>query len=193
MEYTTQAGRINRILGQMLKHAMHVEVLAKSGDMKTMPRNKGDTVIYRRWLPYGASKDSPEYNNINRPFVDPDEHRITEGVTPRADDIEYHDVQTTVEQYGCAYQYTDKTAMLYEDNVPQHMVQQCGERMGLLKEMLAYGTLRACPNRFYAGGALGRENVISTIKLGSLRAIARLLRENRSLAVVVLSREDFPV
>ena len=179
MEYTTQAGRINLILGQMLKHAMHVEVLCRSGDMKTMPRNKGDTILYRRWLPYGASTANPEHNNINRPKVDPDEHRIAEGVTPRADDIQYHDVQTTVEQYGCAYQYTDKSAMLYEDNIPMHMVEQCGERMGLLKEMIAYGTLRACTNRFYASGVSGRETVYSRISLRDLRSIARNLRENR--------------
>lgn len=45
VEFTLSAARINRFKGLILRHAVPLEVLGRSG--RTLP------VIERRWLPYG--------------------------------------------------------------------------------------------------------------------------------------------
>ena len=148
--YSTQAGRINEIKGEMIAHAIPFEVLAMGCTMKPMPKNKGDNVTYRRVLPYGAATTNA--NTINRWSLTAAAHVVSEGVTPSAETVTYHDVSVTIQQYGCLYSYTDKAAMLYEDDIPEDQKQQCGERMGLVREMIRYGALKACTNVTYAGG-----------------------------------------
>ena len=148
--YSTAAGRINIVKGQTLKHAVPVEVLALGCTMEQMPGNSGDNVIYRRWIPYGAATTNA--NTINRWSVTAAAHITTEGVTPNADTITPQDVSVTLQQYACLYSYTDKTAQLYEDDVPEQMKIQCGQRMGLVREMVRYGAMKGCTNAFYSGG-----------------------------------------
>lgn len=45
---TTAAARIGKLKGDILKHAMPMEVLCKTGLQKKMPKNSSDTVLYRR-------------------------------------------------------------------------------------------------------------------------------------------------
>jgi hypothetical protein len=54
-KYTTQAGRINEIKGEMLAHAVPFEVLALGCTNKKMPKNKGDNITYRRVIPTGGA------------------------------------------------------------------------------------------------------------------------------------------
>jgi hypothetical protein len=49
------AARINQIKGETLAHAIPVEVLSLGCEMKPFPKNSGDNITYRRWLPYGAA------------------------------------------------------------------------------------------------------------------------------------------
>ena len=56
-----------------------------------------------------------------------------------------------MQQYSCLYGFTDKTFELYEDDVPQAMQEQVGERVALVNEMIVYGALRASTNQFYGG------------------------------------------
>ena len=176
--YDTAPGRINKILGAMLKHAMHTECLATSGRIRTMPKKKGDTIIFRRVIPWGAT--DTDHNTFNRPAVIVQEHQVQEGITPEADTVEFMNVSVTPLQYACLYKYTDKTADLHEDRIPAAMVQQTGERMGLLREMLKYGALKACGNRFWAGKVAGRANVASKITVQELRRVDRVLRANHA-------------
>ena len=175
--YTTQAGRINEIKGEMIAHAIPFEVLAMGCTMKPMPKNKGDNVTYRRVLPYGATTATA--NTINRWSLTAASHVVAEGVTPTADTVTYHDVAVTIQQYGCLYSYTDKAAMLYEDDIPEDQKQQCGERMGLVREMIRYGAMKACTNVTYAGGT-SRGTVDETISLNSLRHQAKVLLGNHA-------------
>lgn len=142
--YATQAGRINEIKGEMIAHATPFEVLALGCTMKPMPKNKGDNISYRRVLPTGATTTNA--NTINRWSVTAANHILAEGVTPTPETITYHDVNVVIQQYGCLYSYTDKAALLYEDDIPEDMKQLTGERMGLVREMIRYGSLKSCTN-----------------------------------------------
>jgi N4-gp56 family major capsid protein len=174
--YSTHAGRINEIKGETLAHAVPWEVLALGCTMKPMPKNKGDNITYRRWIPYGTTTTAPSFN---RPSVTAAAHILTEGVTPNADSITPMDVNVQLQQYGCVYSYTDKAADLYEDDIPQEMKIQVGERMGLVREMIRYGALKACTNSFYAGGS-SRGTVDAAISLNLLRRIAANLMANHA-------------
>lgn len=175
--YTTQAGRVNEIKGEILAHAMHVEVLSLGCSMKKMPKNQGDNISYRRWLPYGAT--STNANTINRPAVTASAHLLSEGATPAADTLTPVDVNVVIQQYGCLYSYTDKLAELYEDDVPAEMKTQVGERMGLLREMIRYGEMKNCTNVIYSGGTT-RATVDEAISLNNLRNMAKTLLANHA-------------
>jgi len=173
--YSTQIGRINEVKGELIAHAIPHEVLAMGCTMKKMPKNEGDNITYRRVLPTGATSVSA--NSINRWSVTTAAHAVTEGVTPTPDTLVYHDVAVTLQQYGCLYSYTDKAAKLYEDDIPEDQKKLAGERMGLVREMVRYGAMKACTNVYYAGGT-SRATVSSKVNLNLLRNIARGLQLN---------------
>jgi N4-gp56 family major capsid protein len=173
--YGTAAGRINIVKGEILAHAIPIEVLSLGCSMKPFPKNQGDNVIYRRWLPFGAT--TLNANTINRWVVSAAAHITTEGVTPAADTMVPQDVAVTLQQYACLYSYTDKTADLYEDDIPEEMKTQTGERMGLVREMIRYGAMRAITNAFYSGGTT-RATVAGVLTLNLLRKVAQTLLAN---------------
>lgn len=177
MKYSTQAGRINEIKGETLAHAIPIEVLALGCTMKKMPKNQGDNITYRRWLPFGAT--SADQNTQNRPSVDAAAHILAEGVTPSPDQLTPVDVNVQIQQYGCLYSYSDKAAELYEDDIPAEMKTQVGERMGLVREMIRYGSLKAGTNVMWAGGT-SRVTVDEPIGLAILRRMTKTLKANHA-------------
>ena len=178
--YNAPAGRINKLKGEILAHAIPVEVLGITGTQRQMPKNAGKTVVYRRYLPYGGALTN--FNTINRWNVNASAHILSEGTTPTADSLVPQDITVTLNQYGCLYQVSDQVVDTYEDDVPAEMKKQCGERVGLIREMVRYGVLKAATNAYYAGGS-SRGTVASKITLGVLRKIARNIRANHSKAI----------
>lgn len=174
--YGTEAARIGKLKGEILKHAIPAEVLGITGTQHKMGKNQSDTVIFRRWLPYGGATTNA--TTINQWVVDANAHLTAEGVTPEADTLAPQDITVKLRQYSCLYQYSDKTADLYEDNIPDAMKKQTGERMGLVREKIRYGALKGGTNKFYAGGTT-RLTVDETISLGILRNVTRSIAGNR--------------
>lgn len=183
-------GRINKFKGQILSHAMPLEVLGKTGRQVKLPRNNSDTYVARRWLPYGAT--STDANTINRFFQNGTGDRgnavvqanqISEGVTPQPESITPQDITVVVQQYGCLYGFTDKTYDLYEDDIPAAMIEQIGERVTFVNEMIVWGALRACTNQYYGGTGTSRATVNGAITLGMVRKIARNLQANHGKPV----------
>lgn len=178
--YANTSSRIGRLKGEILAHAVHVEVLGITGMQRKIPKNKGETVIFRRWLPFGAT--ATNQNTQNRPAAIAQEHRLEEGATPQADTMTPQDVSVTLQQFGCLYAVTDKMVDLHEDDVPAEMKKQVGERCGLVREMIRYGTLKAGINAYYAGGT-SRDTVSQAVNLPLLRRITRNLRNNHAKMV----------
>lgn len=183
-------GRLNKFKGQILSHAMPVEVLGRAGRQVKLPRNQSDTYVARRWLPYGAT--ATDANTINRFFqngtgdrgnVVTQAHLISEGVTPTPDSITPQDVTVVIQQYGCLYGFTDKTFDLYEDDIPQAMIEQIGERATFVNEMIVWGALRASTNQYYGGTGTSRSTVNGGLTLGLLRKIAKNLQANHAKPV----------
>lgn len=182
---TPTAARIGAVKGEILAHAAPVEVLGITGEQKKLGKNQSDTIKFRRWLPYGGATTNS--NTINRWSVTASAHVLSEGVTPNSDTLVAQDITVTVQQYGCLYQITDKTFDLYEDDVAGQMRKQVGERMGLVREMVRYGEVKAGTNVFYAGGTT-RATVNAKINLNVIRRATRNLDANHaSLVTGVLS------
>lgn len=175
---SSPAARIAKLKGDILKHAMPAEVLGITGQQRQMPKNQGKTIVHRRYLPYGAA--ATDRNTINRPSVDAAAHELQEGVTPTADSLTPQDITVTLKQYGCLYELTDVTADTYEDDVPEEMKKQTGERIALVREMIRFGTVKAGTNVFYAGGGSTRGSVNAKMTLTLLRKISRNLQANHA-------------
>jgi len=188
--YSTATPRINKFAGGILKHAEPTEVLAKQGRQVKLPRNSSKTYIARRFLPYGATSTSAATQNRffangtgDRGNAMVQAHQTSEGVTPTPDSIVPVDVTVVMQQYACLYGFTDQTFDMYEDDIPQQMKIQTGERVSLVNEMIIYAELKAATNQFYGGSGTTRATVNGPITLPMLRRIAKSLQANHGKSV----------
>lgn len=172
---TTQAARIGRLKGDILKHVQPEEVFGKFCVKKPMPRKSSDTVIFRRWLPKGATVSTPNTWNVSAAA-----HELVEGETPLSEAITAQDIQATLTEYGFIYRWTNRVEDLYEDDVPSEVKKIAGERMGLLLEMIRWGQLKAGTNVFRAGSVASRASVIALVSANLFRNIARSLRASQA-------------
>ncbi len=193
-------GRIAKYKGEILGHAEPYEMLGKTGRQVFMPKHNSDTYVARRWLPYGATSSTADTQNRffqpgtgDRGIAIVQANQIAEGVTPPPDSMQAIDITVVVSQYGCLYGFTDKVYDLYEDDVPKAMLEQIGERVTLVNEMIAWGALRACTNVYYAGTGTSLSTTNGLLTLGMLRKIARNLQANHGKPVtkVLSASGDF--
>lgn len=180
-------GRLNKFKGEILKHAVPVEILAKGGRQIKFPKNNSDTYVARRWLPYGATAAQPNQffaaGTGDRGNAMVQSHLTSEGVTGTPESITPQDVTVVMQQYSCLYGFTDKTYDLYEDDISGQMSIQIGERVALVNEMIIWGALRACTNQFYGGTGTSRATVNGGLTLGLIRKIAKSLQANHGKMV----------
>jgi N4-gp56 family major capsid protein len=188
--FSLTPARINKFKGEILKHAVPLEVLGRTGRQIPMQRNQSDTYVARRWLPYGAtaatasSQDQFFQNGTgDRGNAVVQAHQIQEGVTPAPDGIVPFDITVVLMEYGCLYGFTNKTYDLYEDDVPKAMIEQVGERVTFVNEMIIYGALRACTNAYYGGAGTSVSTVAGGLTLGMVRRIAKNLQANHGKPV----------
>jgi len=164
------------VKGEILAHAVPVEVLGITGMQRPMPKNSSKTVVFRRWLPYGSTASNP-----NTWAVDAIKHLTQEGVTPAADTLTPQDVEVTMQQFAVLYSLTDQMEDMHEDGpeLADEMKKQTGQRLGLVREMVRYGALKGCTNKFYAGGT-SRTTVAAKLTLPLLRKVTRSLKANHA-------------
>jgi len=173
--YASPAGRINEVKGEMLRIAEPFECLQLGCTMKKMPTNKGDNITYRARIPDGGATTNA--NTINRWSITAAQYQVQEGVTPTPKALSYRDVNVRIDQYAVLYGYTDKTALLHEDDVPQDQKMQVAETMPLIREMIRYGVMKAASTVQYSGGTT-RATVDEKITNNGLSLMSRTLLAN---------------
>ena len=146
---------------QFLKHAEHPIVFNKLGQIERVPKNKGQTINWRRWVP-----------------VDPITTPLTEGVTPSSQKLAVVDVTASLGQYGNWSEITDVIQDTHEDPILQGMMQIHGQQASESFETLTYLTLRAGTNVVYANGS-ARNAVNTKVSLGKVRSAVRTLNKNK--------------
>lgn len=180
INYDTVSSRIGKWKAEILTIAKYVQTLAVTQPMtKDMPKNNSKTMVFRRWLPYG---------NVDNRFITAattdaastfaNAHLLVEGVTPSSDSIAPTDVTVILQEYGMLYSFTNQTYDFHEDNIPDAITKQLGERKGTLDEQIDYAALQACTSKLYAGGGATRDSVDKAITLSGLRVIAQVLYAN---------------
>lgn len=182
--FNLNPGRIAKFKGQILKHAQPIEVLGLTGQQVEMPQNSSDTIVFRRWLPFGGSSGTPNQFFQNgagdRSTAYAQAQLTQEGVTPPPDSLVPQDITSVLNQYSVLYGVSDKTVSLYEDDIPPEMIRQVGERVGLIREMVRFGQLKGCTNQYYGGTGTTRATVNSYMTLPMLRRITRNLKSNHA-------------
>lgn len=185
--YATDTPRIGKFKGDILAHAEAKERLGKTGRQVQMPKNNSDTYVARRFLPYGATATNAntqnqffQTGNGDRSAQMVQANQIAEGVTPAPDSLIAVDITVVLIQYGCLYGFTDKTFLLYEDDIPPEMIKQIGERVTLVNEQIIYGALKACTNQYYGGTGTSVSTVNGAITLGLVRKIVKNLQANHA-------------
>lgn len=185
--YSTAPSRnLIRAAVGMLKHAEPITVLGDFGTQREMPKNQTDTLVFRRTLPFGAVTAGITIEGTARykgtPTINAGNFVLAEGSTPNSNTISFEDVSVTLQQYGLLFKFSQKTEMMYEDDVPQEMVEQTGETLAEVMEMIRYGVLKAGSTVVYANGS-SRSAVNRAITMNAIRRTTRTLEANRAKRV----------
>lgn len=183
--YASPAQRVGVLKGRIQKHAMPKIVLGTIGVNEDFKKNSGDTVKYRRFLAKGQTAAQPnrffqDLTAVDRSAAYANDHLSAEGVTPGAESITAQDITATLQEFNVLFGYSNKTFDLYEDDVPKAMTELVGERTGLVHEMVLFGVLKGCTNKFYGGTGTSRATVNGTLSINLLRKVARSLRANHA-------------
>lgn len=166
MTASTYAGITSRTnvyaADKMLEHAKPVMVLEKLGTPLQMPKNKTDTVKFRRPDVFTAA---------TAPLV--------EGVTPTAKTITFTDVSAVLKEYGEVYDITSVIEDLHEDPIGSTIAMMAGENIGRTMEALNFGIVKAGSNVFFANGTQ-RDHVNTPVTLAKMRAVGRALKAQKA-------------
>ena len=85
-------------VAKFLAHVTPVEVLAKFGMNESIPKNKGQLAVFRRFVPFEINTTA-----------------LVEGVTPAPNMLQYEDVSVVISQYGAWVNFTDVIVDTHED------------------------------------------------------------------------------
>lgn len=175
----TQYGDISPRIGifavaKMLERAEPQLVLEKFAQVQAIPKNKGQTIKWRRPVPLDVS-----------PSV------LTEGVTPVPTIMEYEDVSSTISQYGGWIGFTDVIQDTHEDPVLSDMTSLLADQAASTKEAIIWSVIRGGTSVIYSGVATSRATVVATLADDELRAAQRVLKANHGKHITkMLSASD---
>lgn len=160
---------------QMLAHAEPVSVVSKFGLVKPLPKNKTDTIKFRRPVPF---------SKVTVP--------LAEGVTPQVNSMTYEDVSVSLQEWGDLFGISSKIADTHEDPVLQDMTMLCGEQAQKTLEGIIWGKLVAGTSVYYANGSQ-RTDVNTTISINDVRKVVRYLQsmKGRKITSILSGSPDF--
>ena len=162
MQYGDISPRVGiHAVAKFLAHAQPILVLERFATSQPLPKNKSQTIKWRRAIPFDTSLVA-----------------LTEGVTPAPQALRFEDVTTTISQYGAWVQYSDVIADTHEDPILNQMTELMSEQAAQVKEGLIWNVIRAGTNVIYTGTATGRVQVNAPVQEADLRLAQRVLKGN---------------
>jgi N4-gp56 family major capsid protein len=150
-------------VGRGLERARNQLVLENFAMQQAIPKNKSQTIKWRRLVPLAL-----------------DPQQIAEGVTPAPSQMEQEIITGNIYQYGAWMAFSDVVQDTHEDPLLNDMVDLLGEKAGGDKEMIIWGVIKAGSNVVYAGSATSRATVASVLTLDDVRAVVRELNGNHA-------------
>lgn len=179
--FNFQAERVGKIKGEFLEYAIPKQCIDIACTHFTMDQNRGENIIYGRWIPQGGSSGAVA-NNIdpsNTWSVDPAAYEAADGTTPSAKTLLRKDIEVRIKQYTTLFMYTSKAAKLYEDKLPPAMKKMAGQTMGLVSEKVKTGAFGGSTNKRYAGGT-SRSTVDESVTNNLMSLGIRDMMNNRA-------------
>ena len=148
-------------VAKFLAHAQPILVLERFATSQPLPKNKSQTIKWRRAIPFDTSLVA-----------------LTEGVTPAPQAMRFEDVTTSISQYGAWVAFSDVIADTHEDPILNQMSELLAEQAAQVKEGLIWNVLRAGTNVLYTGTATSRATVNAPVQEADLRLAQRVLKGN---------------
>ena len=152
---------------KMLEHAKTQFVFANYAQQRSIPKNNGKTVQFRRWTLFTA---------------DPTTQTLTEGTTPTAQNLAMSAITATVKQYGAYVEVSDLLDLTAIDNVISDSSELLGEQLGNVLDMIVRDAMSATTNIQYADGKTSDNDITAAQKLtvGEIRKAVRTLKKNKA-------------
>ena len=149
---------------KFLRHVEPTLVLGHFGQVRPIPLNKGNTIKFRRLVPYPA---------LTAP--------LQEGVTPSVSATQVEDVETTLTQWGDVHGITDVIEDTHEDGniLLDEMMEESGRQAGATFEQQLFNVVKGGTSVYYANGA-SRSAVNTAVSLNKVRAVVRTLQGNKA-------------
>jgi len=152
---------------KMLEWAKTQFVYANYGQKRSIPRNSGKTVEFRRWKLFDVNTATLE---------------LTEGVTPAGQSIGQTKVEATVKQYGAYVEVSDVLDMVGYDPVISDMSELLGEQIGTCLEWVTRDAMIAGASVQYAGGRAATSAITATdvLTVDDVRKAVRTLKKAKA-------------
>lgn len=152
---------------KMLEHAKTQFVFANYAQKRSIPKNNGKTVQFRRWTLFTA---------------DPDTQALTEGTTPAAQNLSMSAITATVKQYGAYVEVSDLLDLTAVDNIIHDSSELLGEQLGNALDMIVRDAMSATTNIQYADGKTSDNDITAAQKLtvGEIRKAVRTLKKAKA-------------
>lgn len=152
---------------KMLEYAKTQFVFANYAQKRSIPKNNGKTVQFRRWTLFTA---------------DPTTQTLTEGTTPTAQNLAMSAITATVKQYGAYVEVSDLLDLTAIDNVISDSSELLGEQLGNVLDMIVRDAMSATTNIQYAGGQASDDTITATQKLTveEIRKAVRTLKKAKA-------------
>ena len=135
---------------QLLEIAKTKLVHAEYGQKRSIPRNSGKRVEFRRYELFTPSTDKLE---------------LEEGVTPAGQSLSQSHVEAEVKQYGAYVEVSDLLDATSYDEVLGDSAELLGEQLGTVVEWITRDAMSAGTNVQYAGGKTNRLSLSADDKL----------------------------
>jgi len=163
----------------LLENAKTKFIHAQFSQKRSIPKNSGKTVEFRRWT------------NFDPKLITPG---LTEGVTPSAQSLAQTNVTATCAQYGAYVEVSDMLKTSSYDDVMTGSTDLLGEQVGTALDWIVRDELCSGTNVQYAGTShTKRYDVASTDKLtfSEIRKAVRTLKKKKAKMFTGEGRDHF--
>ena len=159
--YTQNDQRTNVVAPvDFLENAEPREILIKLFDSKPMPKNKAETVKWKRAVPF------PALTTV-----------LTEGVSPIPRQLQWETVEMTMKEWGDAVEASDRVRELSEDPVVKVATKELSKQAVNTMETILWDLAKAGTSVRYANGT-ARTDVNTALSLSKIRAAISGLDDN---------------
>ena len=142
-------------------------VYANFGQKRSIPRNNGKVVEFRRWTLFTPDKTT---------------QALTEGVTPSSQSLGQTKVEATVAQYGAYVEISDLLELTAYDQVIDDTAELLGEQLGIVVDNVTRDAMIADASNQFAGGAVSAAAITGTayLTVDEIRKAVRTLKANKA-------------